>query len=332
MIHVLGFSFQMDGEQLYTNVVFKNLRMPLFFFICGFLVYKANFKWNIGVYKEMLMKKVRVQIIPTFILGSLYTLFVFQGSIYEFIVSQTKLGYWFTISLFEMFVIYYTMNLILQSIYRNKEIPSKVFDGVLAVTAVVIYCCMYLNKNLGYYILSLYFTCKYFIFFAIGILVAKYKKEFFKAICREKWIITSLLIFSILTFLTSITNDKLVEYVYVNLILTEHFLPNAMALSGIFFVFCFCHKNQHLLDSSSFVGRKLQYIGKRTLDIYLLHYFFIPKLPMVGTFIKNADSLILEFVLSLIVSIMIIVCCLLFSKIIKTSSILGYYLLGNKSK
>lgn len=35
------------------------------------------------------------------------------------------------------------------------------------------------------------------------------------------------------------------------------------------------------------IGNSLQYIGRRTLDIYLLHYFFLPTLPMVGFFLRN---------------------------------------------
>ena len=34
------------------------------------------------------------------------------------------------------------------------------------------------------------------------------------------------------------------------------------------------------------VGRSLQYVGVRTLDVYLLHYFFLPHLPAVGAWFK----------------------------------------------
>ena len=80
--HVLLFSFNIESEHQYTNIIFGNMRMPLFFFICGFLSYRANLKWNLKTYKENISKKLQIQIIPTLILGSLYALLVMKTGLY----------------------------------------------------------------------------------------------------------------------------------------------------------------------------------------------------------------------------------------------------------
>lgn len=43
--HVELFTFELDPP-LFVNEVFISFRMPLFFFISGFIGYKANVVWN----------------------------------------------------------------------------------------------------------------------------------------------------------------------------------------------------------------------------------------------------------------------------------------------
>ena len=322
--HVLLFSFNIESEHQYTNIIFGNMRMPLFFFICGFLSYRANLKWNLKTYKENLAKKLQIQIIPTLILGSLYALLVMKTGLLEFITTHSKLGYWFTISLLEMFIIYYTTSLIMQSIYKNKEIPAKVFNSTLIAVAFFVYCCIFLTNHpmtMGVCnTLSLYYTTKFYIFFTAGIIASKYKECFFNMLNKEKFIIAALLIFALCTVLIQTSGNKL----------TEHIYRNTIAFAGIFFLICFFRKNENVFKKTTTVGKVLQYIGTRTLDIYLLHYFFIPHLPQVGNFIKGADNFVVEFTIALIVSALIIGFCLLVSNVLRTSSLLGHFLFGAK--
>jgi hypothetical protein len=75
----------------------------------------------------------------------------------------------------------------------------------------------------------------------------------------------------------------------------------------------------------------LQYVGKRTLDIYLLHYFFLPRFLMeYAPQLQAYDSRLLEFVVIMVLSLIILVLCLITSYIIRLSPFLGHYLFGAK--
>ena len=77
---------------------FSLFRMPLFFFISGFILYKKDYVWNIFNSFKFLSKKFLVQIIPTVIFLSLY-MFIFSINTF----TDRLNGYWFTNTLFEYF-------------------------------------------------------------------------------------------------------------------------------------------------------------------------------------------------------------------------------------
>jgi fucose 4-O-acetylase-like acetyltransferase len=85
-------------------------RMPLFFFVSGFLAYKASQVWNLRNLGTLVLKKLRVQLIPTavFFLLAIALLYKnFWPSVEEELMSPLKGGYWFTVALLWMFLIYY---------------------------------------------------------------------------------------------------------------------------------------------------------------------------------------------------------------------------------
>jgi fucose 4-O-acetylase-like acetyltransferase len=90
-------------------------------------------------------------------------------------------------------------------------------------------------------------------------------------------------------------------------------------------------ENENHLSSSTKLGNSLQHIGKRTLDIYYLHFYFLPyNLSFVGKWLDKNPNPLLEFSMSLTLALLVVVCCLLVSKIIRISPTLAYLLLGVK--
>ena len=69
----------------------------------------------------------------------------------------------------------------------------------------------------------------------------------------------------------------------------------------------------------------------RTLDIYLLHYFFLPRFLMeYASQLQAYDSRLLEFVVIMALSLIILAFCLITSYVIRLSPFLGHYLFGVK--
>lgn len=92
-------------------------------------------------------------------------------------------------------------------------------------------------------------------------------------------------------------------------------------------------KYNKLFSKETKVGRLLQFIGTRTLDIYLLHYLFLPyNLVMVGDFFKLNVNPLLEFFISVLLALLVIAVCLAVSAVVRTSSVLATLLFGVKSK
>ena len=96
-----------DSSYLSLCVLF---RMPLFFFISGFFAYSSRTQWSLPVLVRSLWKKFRIQVIPTVVFFALFIIMLHRGSwdkAVSLLQHDTKGGYWFTIVLLQMFVIYY---------------------------------------------------------------------------------------------------------------------------------------------------------------------------------------------------------------------------------
>ena len=79
------------------------------------------------------------------------------------------------------------------------------------------------------------------------------------------------------------------------------------------------------------ISQPLQYVGTRTLDIYLIHYFFLPRFLMpYADQIRAYDSHLLEFLVIMGVSLIVLALTLVVSYILRLSPFLGHYLFGVK--
>jgi len=77
------------------------------------------------------------------------------------------------------------------------------------------------------------------------------------------------------------------------------------------------------------LGCSLQYVGTRTLDIYLLHYFLLPKfLILYSDQLRTYESRVLEFMVAMSSALIVLCLCLLVSYVIRLSPFLGHYLFG----
>ena len=314
--HVLYMGFRIQNFSIVNsfNEFFCQFRMPLFFFVSGFVLYKANQIWDLKNSLLFIAKKFKVQIISTLLFLGLFS-YIFNLTFVDAIMNPTKQGFWFTITLFEFFVLYVIFNKIIE-----KLKDSWIYDVLLFAIGFGLYAIAPKgSKNIVVNCLGLVYI-KYFIFFIVGV------------IAKRNWVgLKSLFNNSIFTGI-----NILVFFILGIVALKKHVFYSAdvvIAVTGIFTVFAFFYKYQDSFTTETKVGRALQYIGKRTLDIYLLHYFFLPRnLDSIGNWFKANINPSLEFFASIIVAAMVIALCLVMSNIIRISPILANWLLGVKSK
>ena len=108
--HVAQISFGVS-ERTSSSLPFLVLfRMPLFFFVSGFLAYKASFEWTVPNTLRLTWKKLKIQVLPALVFLCVLIILrrpEFWTPFMKAMHSPTKGGYWFTWVLLQMFVIYY---------------------------------------------------------------------------------------------------------------------------------------------------------------------------------------------------------------------------------
>ena len=163
---------------------------------------------------------------------------------------------------------------------------------------------------------------RYFHFFVFGVVARRFDK-IFKFILENNWIN----LFLIFTLIVSL----FFYYKYPSLG-TSSIMEIIPRYSSLILVFTYFHTYQNNFTNKSRCGVMLQFIGKRTLDIYLLHYFLLPNLHFIGTFLKQDQNIVLELILGISIALLVIVLCLVISSIIRINPILSKLLLGTNNR
>lgn len=322
-------------EPTFINSLFMSFRMPLFFFISGFIAYKASIQWNWSTWWKMSKKKLLVQLIPTFIFGLIYTYAFFGANFHTFITHNGKLGYWFTIALLEIFLIVYTTSSCLYNcndkVHRKRMFVALILlSGILFLTKIILKIHPTLNEVGN--VLSLHHSFNYFQYFAFGYICSMYKKEFNKILDSKFFAAITLILFASLFYAKKIYISNHVGSSMNMWRMLDIIIEMIVGYLGLLIVYNTCKTYQHTFSSDKKIGRALQFIGKRTLDIYLLHYFFLPYMPQVGRIIQEGKNATLELAIGVSISLLIIGLCLVVSSILRTSPLLGKYLFGNKEQ
>ena len=127
--HVSQMGFEQNWKWSSSLPFLLLFRMPLFFFVSGFLAYKAAQVWDANNLGQLLVKKLKVQIIPTACFFFLFCAMMspnFVEAVVTNFHSATKGGYWFTIALLWMFVIYYLFAYVESKLKVKSWIPITV--------------------------------------------------------------------------------------------------------------------------------------------------------------------------------------------------------------
>lgn len=319
----------------YLNEVLMSFRMPLFFFISGYIAYKESLAWDWGMWRTMSRKKLVVQLVPTLILGLLYT-YAYYGTDWQtFVTANGKLGYWFTIVLLEMFLILYTTNTCLytpdRERYRKRmTLTLLLLAGILFVAKMGLKMSPTLNTwaNVG----SWHHLCSYFQYFAFGYICSMHKERFAQLLEARYTmaIVIGLyaLIFGTKKYLIATHLTGSIDLWKVAETLSEALI----GYLGLIIVYNTFKTYQNGFTRDKRVGKALQLIGTRTLDIYLLHSFFMPHLPQLSALCSEGKNAVVELFLGGGIALSIIALCLCVSAIIRTSPMLAKLLFGVSKK
>lgn len=320
-----------DSAYLSTCLLF---RMPLFFFISGFFSYSAKVQWNFPTLGNLLWKKFRIQVIPTAIFFCIALVMLqkkFCESAVEMLHRDTKGGYWFTIVLLQMFVIYYLFafaeSKVSPWLHRHHIGWSAI--ALLWLAALFGYATWYMPSWFHYQKAdwlqwtSCNETLIYFHFFLAGNIAHRYWPQFQRLFDRP-WFVPLLLSIAVITLCE--------QFKWHNLRRQWANLPRTMCMYSLLttVVLYFRHYAE-AFSRQTLLGRTLQYIGVRTLDIYLLHFLFIPHIRTIGPWLKSCrPNFVADIFCSTVGALLVIGVCLVASNIIRISPFLKLHLFGRK--
>lgn len=252
------------------------IHMPIFFFISGWLASRCR-PDGTGFRAPAILPKVKRLLLPMVLMSSLW-IFVFPATGLESPMDSTfgglwadqyKNGYWFTLVLFEIFVLYAPLSIAMsarQSFTARAGVAALVWITLMIVNVV-------LPADISNY-LSFSLTSRYFGAFAAGVLAARYSDRFGR-LCADGRVCAAALI-GICAGLALICWPWKynIEEPLLSVIATAVYI--LVAILGIAVVkpwsaAAFAPER----SAEAPLARMWEYIGKRSLAIYLLHYFFL---------------------------------------------------------
>lgn len=242
-------------------------------------------------------------LVPTVLIGGYYAL-LNHLDLSVVLVDKFKAGYWFTFALFE----YYVIHDCVKFVAHGKQ---RICDVMLAVTAVICYVVAmptfqrFYDGSVVAHALGIP-QLKYFVFFVMGIFVRRHS-VFVKS---ERSGLLILLSFIAVYGYNAVLQPSLSGMLFnINLLLEQ-----SLIVLLVYYMFC---TNQHLFCSHTRVGRLMCLVGTNTLEIYLLHYFILPRhleaIFPVEVLIDNPliALFVITIVATLVIGVVLVVCSVL---------------------
>ncbi len=313
--HVAMLCWHITSKTPSFHTYLTQVRMPMFFFISGFVLYKADVVWNARHIISFFKKKIPVQLISPLIFLIIF-LHISHISLFDGLIDKTKAGYWFTFVLLEFYVFYAAVRFLVRGRWSA---------WILAAMGIVMYWLCWPEMTVHHQtadnalaLISAH-QWRFFLFFVLGTLV----KEHFDTVQRwldGKWVLPICIVFFLVV---NAFNDVLPVKATV--------MQGLLSLTGLIVLFSFFRKKQALFSQETKIGRTMQYVGRRTLDIYLIHFFLLPRSLSIFTLFKDHPMPVIELLASSIIAILIIAVALIISNIIRLSPWLAHWLFGAKT-
>ena len=315
--HVASVSLGISDDVPSFNNIVGFIHLPLFFFLSGYLFFKPGRFNEWKNIHPLLWKRFLQLVIPATIFVILYAL-SFNRSFDSILFSRFKGGYWFTYFLFIFIFLYCILSWALYKLNHRQDNALLLF----ALSLVIGFTPVALDKlypgapdSRLLQALS-YQEYYFFIFFCFGALF-KSKYNLYEKI-RNRRGYEALMI--ALPFVLLLIHG-------LGLPLFDFAVTVLFSFSVVILIFCVFQKDESFFSERGF-GRFVSFVGRRSLDIYFLHFFFLPDLHSVGKFFYETPNPLLEFVLSFVIVAIIVSVCLLISHIVRGNDLLAKLLFG----
>lgn len=310
-----------DGSPV--AAVLMSFRMPLFFMVSGFFAYKAAERWTSNVVADIMVRKVRAQVLCATLFFMLFQA-VNNAPVFAFI--DNGYGYfWFTIALFQMFVAYVALSVLGRAVLR-RDVTDWVMAAMIAGS--VVWGNTPVPHGVGV-TLSWHQVLTYMQFFATGVLVRRHWGRF-EALLRSDVLRTLAVVAFVGGCFWFYSGRYHQPHTW-----GEYMLQGVLhRYAGLLTVLVFFHSRSEYFDGSGAVARFLRFTGQRTLDIYMMHMFFMPKMAALGwvNTLEQPSMVVLKLGVAVPVALGIVALCLLCSSVLRSSHTLSVCLFGVRNR
>ncbi|MDE6498405.1 MAG: acyltransferase [Muribaculaceae bacterium] len=328
---VMGHVIAMCVREIDRAPLFKFIgavHMPLFFFISGWMSYRSDGR-GVGI-----VKRAAQLIVPMVFMSTLW-LWYFPHSGLQSPLNSTfdglwhdswKNGYWFTLVLFEIIAVYAAIKPLLS---RAKSIVTEI--GIFAITWGILFLIWFCVKDstvIG--ILSLDLMVGFFPIFCIGAIAHKYKDCFERATQSSPVFTAAIVACGVTLYLESWPWEFawLEEWMRFFIRIILHI---SLAIIGIAVVkpWSINAFGEDAPQDGRPVARMWTYIGKESLAIYLLHYFFLFPLWVTRDALTACGlAFVPLLVFSAFVAAAIVAVVLCVNRLLQPSSLLSWLMCG----
>lgn len=292
-------------------------RMPLFFFVSGFFAFRTADRWTTPTVKRVSFKKFKAQIVGFAVFCFLYGA-TMRGWHFDFI--WTSNPYWFTESLFEMFFIYLAAALLERKTHWKWPMPALL---AVACIAPFVFNALTAGVRLPEWVVGIqtWHTVNYFPYFMMGIFARRYDRHLWRVVDNQYFKALMIIGFSSLVIFYGCNHPYSLKW---NLVMT------LMRCTGLMTILIAFRSHRDRFDSDHAVSNAMCEVGSRTLDIYYLHYFFIPDLAFMKGFLSTGpgNSILLMLTIGLGISALVVALCMLVSAVLRSSPLLSDWLFG----
>lgn len=315
VVHVLG-SCGVGGQQTVFGAFICSFFLNLFFFLSGFVTWKPIKNWTKEKIKSALMQRFKAQIICAIVFFAILR-YVQGGNPLGWIDNGFG-AYWFTTALFQMFLLY----LVAVGVGRliGKDISCYLIVSI-AIVSLGLIACHLVPSNRIVSMLNVVNICWFLPYYALGIVARRFEDKFLRLMDHQGFRALLIVSFCFLFAISFNHHDAMPESV-------AKFMDVIKQFTGVSLIFMLFYSAKKYFDNEHWGAKFLRLVGRRTLDIYMIHYFFLPQLPMVGAFIEPSNMVLFQVVIVGGLAVMITLMSLLVSNCLRTSSVLADWLFG----
>ena len=244
----------------------KDTMLPLFFFISGFVAYKSTVMVGFKEYGCRVLRKFSKMLVPTILMMGVM-MWHTHANWAENLFSYDKGGYWYTLVLFQIFVIY------LPFLMLTRYVKDPLLKVMILVSPFIIMTMIFRFIDLQSKIAVLFECIKvkgFYRFFILGAIT--------NLLMTEKTLLFS---YCLHTF-PKVIKPYILSALFVLALLFTHYwggklLTQVLSLYLVFFAFK--ELDPWLNKEKNRFCYILSTIGCNTLPIYLLHFFLLFRLP-----------------------------------------------------